>query len=345
MGFTFKQIKHIFSLNVLLLLTLVVTGGEPAWGALSAQALQVTDFRGKKVELQRPAQRIVCLIESALSGLYMLGAEKQIIGVSQNIYTGNVFPYYAALDGRIKTRKLPAPGNWDFVNMESLIALQPDLVIIWSQQTEVIANLELRGIPVFGVFIKRKEDIYREIEALGRLTGHEKRAEELVKYTRGEVERFRNRVAAIPKNQKPAVYYMWAQGNLETSCGGSMVNDLIDLSGGVNVCADLQSEHRIVGLEKVMTWNPEMIIMWNNERKDPQQIIDDPQWKSIRAVRTRKVYEFPEVFWCDLWTLKFLYAVKMAAKWTHPEQFKDIDLAREKDSMVQHFYGKRLPGV
>jgi len=309
---------------------------------VEAQGITINDFRGKTLKLPKPAERIVCLIESALSGIYMLGEEKRVVGISRNIYNDDVYPYYAALDSRIKDKKLPAPGNWDFVNLESLLTLKPDLVIIWSQQTEVIAALEEKGIPVFGVFINRKEDVYQEMRALGRITGTLKRAEELVAYTQRELARFQNRVMNLASDKRPGIYYMWAQGNLETSCGESTVNDLIHLAGGRNVCASIPNEHLIVNMEKVLSWNPDLIVMWYNERKNPEDIIQDPQWKRIKAVRSQRVHEFPEVFLCDLWTLKFVYAVKMVAKWAHPDLFRDIDLNRERKKMLDFLYGKKL---
>ncbi|NLJ08195.1 MAG: ABC transporter substrate-binding protein, partial [Sphingobacteriales bacterium] len=60
-----------------------------------AQAIEVSDFRGKTISLNKPAERIVCLIESALSGLYMLGAENQVIGISTNVYTDKIFEQYS----------------------------------------------------------------------------------------------------------------------------------------------------------------------------------------------------------------------------------------------------------
>lgn len=308
----------------------------------SSASITVTDFRGKKLLLKKPAERIVCLIESALSGLYMLGAEKRVVGISTNIYQGSVFPYYAAMDERIRKKTIPAPGNWDFVNIESVIALKPDLVIIWADQRESIKALEDRGIAVYGVFISRKEDVYKEIADFGLLTGTRARAEEIIAYTRSEIERFQKRIFSIPDLHKPAVYYMWAQGNLETSCGNSTVNDLIELAGGRNVCASIAKEHVVVKLENILVWNPELIVMWYNERKDPSDIINDHQWKTVHAVKNRRVHEFPEVFVCDLWTLKFHYAVKMVAKWAHPSLFRDIDLEQEKKIMIEKLYGKGI---
>jgi iron complex transport system substrate-binding protein len=306
----------------------------------SHAAVQAVDFRGKNIQISKPAERIVCLIESALSGLYMLGAERQVVGIPANIYNTGVNRWYAPLDERIRKKKLPAPGNWDFVNLESVIALRPDLVLIWSEQTETIAALEERGIPVFGILLKSKEDVYREIEALGELTGRRARAAELVNYSKTELERFSSRLPADLK--KTSVYYMWAQGNLETSCAGSTVNDLISFAGGQNVCAGLTSEHMVTNLEKILSWNPDLVVMWYNERKSPQDILDDPQWRAVAAVKNRRVHEFPEVFLCDLWTLKFQYAVKMVAKWAHPELFRDIDLEAEKRAMLTTLYGRAI---
>ena len=79
----------------------------------------------------------------------MLGAESRLVGISTNIYQESIFAYYAAMDERIRERTLPTPGNWDFVNIESVVALQPDLVIIRTAQEESIAALEEKGIPVF----------------------------------------------------------------------------------------------------------------------------------------------------------------------------------------------------
>ena len=306
----------------------------------SSAAISEVDFRGRTVTLAQPAKRVVCLIESALSGLYMLGAGQQVVGVSANIYSTGVYSWYAALDERIRTKKLPAPGNWDFVNLESVIVLRPDLVVIWAEQTETITALEERGIPVFGILLRNKEDVYREVEALGKLTGKEKRAEELVNYAKNELAKYAKRLPSELHRTK--VYYMWAQGNLETSCRGSTVNDLIELAGGRNVCAESPSEHMVVNLERILAWNPELIVMWYNERKTPQDIINDPQWRTISAVQTGRVYAFPEVFLCDLWTLKFQFAVKMVAKWSHPELFRDIDLEKEKSAMLNQLYGRNF---
>jgi iron complex transport system substrate-binding protein len=304
--------------------------------------ITVTDFRGRDLVFRKPASRIVCLIESALSGLYMLGAEGRVVGISRNVYTESVNRYYASLDDRIRNKELPAPGNWDFINLESVVSLRPDLVILWSEQTEAIESLEQRGIPVYGVFLRRLEDVYREITALGLLTGSQDRAADLIRYTKQSLDRVRGRLRSDPSAKRPGIYYMWAQGPLETSCGESTVDDLITLAGARNVCASIPREHLVVNMETVLSWNPDVIVMWYNTRLDPEGLAKEGQWKGIAAVRKGRVHELPDVFLCDLWTLKFPYAVWMVAKWSHPDLFHDVDLQGLKEEVLNFLYNGKL---
>ncbi|HOV87246.1 MAG TPA: ABC transporter substrate-binding protein [Syntrophobacteraceae bacterium] len=307
---------------------------------VASSRITVTDFRGKTISLDRPAGRIVCLIESALSGLYMLGAADRVVGISANVYQGDVYPYYAAMDPRIAEKSLPAPGNWDFVNIERVIALDPDLVIIWSRQEESIRAIEERGIPVFGVFIGSFEDIYREMRALGKLTGTSERAGQLIDAAKEELTRIGAKTQTVGK--RPRVYFMWSQGELETSGSKSTVHELITLAGGENVCGGIEQEHLVVNMERVLAWDPEVIVLWVNERKGPKDILDSPIWQGVRAVRTQNVHELPDVFSSDLWTLKFQYVVKLLAEWCHPDVYGEADLEKERREIFVKLYGEKI---
>lgn len=316
--------------------------GGSGSSAISApsSAITVTDFRGKRLTLEQPARRIVCLIESALSGFFMLHAQDRVVGISSNVYEGETYPYYAAMDRRIAERRIAAPGNWDFVNIERVVALEPDLVVMWSHQEESIQALEDRGILVFGVFIRSFEDVFREIRVLGELTGTSARADELIRYTQEELLQIQKLTAA--NKGRTRVYYMWAQGELETSCGGSTVDELIRLAGGTNVCGAIDQEHLVLNIERVLQWDPEVIVMWFNERRDPDDVLALPLWQGVSAVRNGRVHEFPGVFPCDLWTLKFQLAVKMVAGWCHPGLFGNGDLEQERHQVFSRLYGPRF---
>jgi iron complex transport system substrate-binding protein len=333
----FKAIDIVLILLIpIIFIACKSTGNKPVGTAFSIQA---TDFRNKKIVLPKPATRIICLIESALSGLYMLQAENQVIGVSSAVYNESVAPHYAALDERIKNKTLPSPGNWDFVSIENIVALQPDLVIIWASQTEAIETIEAHGIPVYGVFLKSFSDVYKEIKDLGTLTGKSQRADSLIAYTKNEINRIAHQRTSINEQQK-SVYFMWQQGLLETAGTTSTVNELIELAGAKNVCT-IEQEHVIINKERLIDWNPDIMVMWYNPSKNPDDIINLTEIQHIKAIKNKQVYELPSVFMCDLWTLKFPYAVKMVAKWSYPSTFSNLNLDEEKQKMLIELYGIR----
>ncbi len=309
--------------------------------AASSNLATVTDFRGASLDAEKPAQRIVCLIESALSSLFMLGVQRQVVGVSTNIYDPEVYSCYAPLDPRIAQKQLPTPGNWDFVNIESVVALAPDLVIIWAHQTEAIAAMEERHLRVYGVMIHRFEDIHKEIRDLGMLTGSGQRAGELIDYTRKELARIENLVANMDSKEKPGVYFMWAQGPLETSGSPSTVNNLIDMAGGRNVCAHIHQEHLVINLELLLQYNPDVVVMWNNPKESPSSLMTRPVWRSVQAVRYHRVHEMPPVFFCDLWTLKYPFAVKLMSLWCYPQLGSHWKIEQEAAIMLNTLYGDK----
>ena len=80
----------------------------------------------------------------------------------------------------------------------------------------------------------------------------------------------------------------------------STVNELMTLAGAVNVCGSIEQEHLVVNMEKIIKGNPQVIVMWHNARKDLADILQNPMWQSLSAVRQRRIFEFPDVFSCDL---------------------------------------------
>ena len=301
--------------------------------------IKVTDFRGMEVALAKPATRIICLIESALSGIYMLQSGDKIIGVPSDIYNESTSTQYALLDDRIRDRKLPSPGNWDFVSIENIVALQPDLVIIWASQTESIASIEEHGIPVYAVFLKSFKDIYKEIEDFGVLTGKSQRADSLIKYTEDEIIKLKSSQQSSVIRKK-SVYFIWPQGLLETAGTTSTVNELIELAGAKNSCP-IPQEHVVINKENLLDWNPDIIVMWFNALQNPVDIIDNSGLHYLNAVRNRQVYELPSAFLCDLWTLKFAYTAKLLAKWCYPSAYADLNPDEEKRKMLLELYGEK----
>lgn len=300
--------------------------------------ISVTDFRNKDLHFNRHPERVVCLIESALTGIYMLGEENKIVGVSSNIYSENLYMHYSKMDQRIADKTLAVPGSWDYVSIEEIVTLKPDLVIIWSSQTEAIENIENFDIPVYGVMLHSLDDVIKEIKDFGILFNKENRSESLIRFTKNNLEKIAEKT--IGQNKK-RVYFAWMQGITETSGKNSMVNDLIESSGGINVC-DYPEEHAVVNLEKIVEWDPEAIVMWCNDKTDPSDIMLMSSLMNVNAVQSSHVFEFPSVFESDLWTLKFQYASLLLASWLYPEKFSVNELDSLKDEIFKTLYNTNI---
>lgn len=131
---------------------------------------------------------------------------------------------------------------------------------------------------------------------------------------------------------------MWAQGITETSGLNSTVNELLTVSGTVNACV-MEQEHVSVSIEKLYDWDPDMIVMWHNDRLNPEDIIANPLFQGLNAVQNKRVYELPDLFSCDFWTLKMQFPAQLIASWAYPDS---IDQDQILNEMYLSLYGKPL---
>lgn len=293
---------------------------------------------GAPAAAARPARRVVCLLESALSNLYMLGAGEAIVGVPAAAYDASLFPAYAALDARISRRQLPAPGDWNAFSPERVLALSPDLVVAWGEQREAIAFLEKRGIPVCRVFIDSLAALEQSLRELGRLTGTAARAETLIAEAATVRRVVVGRVpASAPRSR---VHFAWAAGVTETACRESIVNELIALAGGHNLC-QAPREHGSLNLEQIIAADPEVVILWHGAAVTPERLYADRRWQGVRAVRARRVHRLPPVFECDLWTPKYEAALALFQHWCHPDIAPGE--AHDRARLMQRLYGRVPP--
>ena len=90
--------------------------------AQSAYAdISVTDNYGRVIDLPQPAQRIVSLSPHITENLFAIGAGEQLVGVASH----SDYPSDAL--------KLPVIGRYESLNIEAILALQPDLIIAWPE--------------------------------------------------------------------------------------------------------------------------------------------------------------------------------------------------------------------
>ena len=216
--------------------------------ALSAQAttIRLRDDAGQTLEFSRPPQRIIALAPHLTELLFAAGAGNQVVGVD------------GASDFPKAAQALPRVGDFSRINFERILALKPDLVVVWvgGNRAADIHRLRQMGIPVLQTEATRLDDVARLLRLIGRASGHAKEAERAARD-------FSARLAALQvrPGRKPPVrvfYQVWDRP-LMTVGGTHWISDALSLCGARNVFADLHALSPVVSREAVLLRAPALI--------------------------------------------------------------------------------------
>ncbi|MEM5296515.1 cobalamin-binding protein [Burkholderia sp. JPY481] len=219
-----------------------------ALSALSAHAaITVTDDSGATVTLAAPAQRVISLAPHVTELLYAAGGGPKMVGaVSYSDYPP-------------EAKQLPRVGDNKALDLERIVALKPDLIVVWrhgnaQRQLERLRELH---VPLFFSEPRRLDDIAVTLTKLGRLLGTSASADAAAAAYRDDIARLRARYANRPV---VSVFYQVWDRPLMTLNGEHMISDVITLCGGRNVFADLQPLVPTVSTEAVLAANPQAIV-------------------------------------------------------------------------------------
>ena len=324
-------------LTLCLALALLASAAMLPQLALAENAsVTVTDFRGVTINLDKPAEKIVCLLNSGLNDLEMLGAADRVVGIDEWTYTNQItYQYISQVDARLAAKEIPAVDN----NMEAIIGLEPDVVIIWRDDTEKIKFLESNGIPVVGIQVNNFEDVYTKLHIIAALVGKENRANEIEAYARDTLESIAEATASV--TDKKTGIFVWGSTMLDLAGVTSTGHSMLDYCGVTDCAADVNEEHFVAKIEDVLQWNPQTILMWNCADIDPESYYADSQWADVAAIQDKAVYEIQdnETYFCDMWTVKYIYGIEYFALNVYPELFEGADMASFRDSMMETLYG------
>lgn len=234
-------------------------------------------------------QRIVCLTEETTETLYLLGEQQRIVGISG--FT--VRPTEAR-------REKPRVAAYTSAKMDKILALEPDLVLGFSDlQADIAAGLIRAGVAVH-VFNHRSVDgILQMIALLGAMVGATQKAQSLLDELQGGLAKLQNSASELPR--KPRIYF--EEWNDPLISGIRWVSELIDIAGGLDCFPELATSSHAKGRiianpEEVIQRAPDIIIgSWCGKKFRPHQLAGRPGWAGIPAVANQQLYEIKS---CDI---------------------------------------------
>jgi iron complex transport system substrate-binding protein len=212
-----------------------------------AAAIRLVDDAGQTLEFDQPPQRIISLTPHLTELLFAVGAGAQLVGVD------------SASDYPQAARTLPRVGDYSRVNFERVLALKPDLVVVWlgGNRAADIHGLEQMGLPVLHTQATRLDDVARLLRLIGQASGHAPEGE-------AAARDYSARLAALQANaarQPPvSVFYQVWDRPLMTVGGSHWISDALALCGARNVFGDIQAASPVVSREAVLRRAPEVIV-------------------------------------------------------------------------------------
>jgi iron complex transport system substrate-binding protein len=230
-------------------------------------------------------RRIVSLIPATTEMLFAMGAGGRVVGISNY----DNFPPAVG--------QLPKVGGLLDPSVETLLALKPDLVIVYDTQAELKRQLERASIPTFRYAHRGLADITTTLRALGRRVGAASAAEDAAR----EIERQLAAVAArVAGRSRPKTLLVFEreQGSLRqiiASAGYGFLHDVLEIAGGSDVLGDLKRQSAMMSTEVILARAPEVILElhYGDGLKRAQLDEERRVWNalpSLPAVRNNRVH-------------------------------------------------------
>lgn len=226
-------------------------------------------------------ERIVCLSDETTETLYLLGEQDRIVGVSG--FT------IRPLEARVK----PKVSTFNSANYDSVLDLEPDLVLTFSDvQAEITRQLVLRGVTVFNFNQRSIAEILDMVLVLSRIVGKTEAGLALIAQLQNGLEQIAASAKAFPR--RPRVFF--EEWNEPLISGIQWIEELVEIAGGQSIFPELRkcgsSRDRVVDFGTVVERNPEVILAsWCGKKADKQEICSRPGWSEIAAVQSGRVYE------------------------------------------------------
>jgi iron complex transport system substrate-binding protein len=244
---------------------LLVVGGFQPGPPVSAQPA------GAASPVTMP-QRIVSIIPATTEMLFAIGAGDRVVGAG-------AYDRHPA-----EISNLPRVGGLIDPDTEQIIALKPDLVVLYTTQSELRARLDRARIAYYAYEHRALPDILETIRAIGRRVGARDRAEALAADMERQLEEIRTSAKGRPRPRTLLVFDRdpGSLRNIYASGGYGFLADLLTIAGGENVFGDINRQSVQASTEMILARRPELIIeLRYGDRTEP---IDGKRYAELWSV-------------------------------------------------------------
>lgn len=276
----------------------------------NSNGITLTDDAGNAVTLTKPADKVVSLAPANTEIIYALGGEDKLVGVT----TYCDYPPAAKKKTKI--------GDFQTPNVERIASVGPKVVFATGGiQENITDSLEGLGIKVFVVDPKTVDQLFTDMESMGKMMGLEGESKE-------QVEKFRNRVAGVRQKvkglAKPTVFFEVFDQPLMTAGKGTLIDGMIATAGGVNVGASAGPDFPQYSDEQLLKDNPDIYIAVKGSQSDPADIATRAGYSQMKAVSDGRVFVVEDNLFVRPGP-RLVNGLEQLAKMVHPEAYEEKD--------------------
>ncbi len=273
----------------------------------------VTDATGTQLSFSEKPQRIASLNVSTDEILLDLVDNKRLIALSTLADDSSI----CSAGDKVKAVKNRAAS----ANMESVLAVQPDLVIVPDYNMEPVNALRSTGLKVYVCHSPNNmAEIFALIKDLGAVVGEKEQGEAMALKLQGDLEAVRAASVKAAGDKPLKVLALSFTGPLGMK---GTFSDLCHYAGVKNALEGVDIPYQSnLSEEKMLEINPDMIITpsWDYSKKGDleefrQKILSNPVYKNISAVQNNRVVRLHDqyLYSTSQYTLKAVEELAQAA--------------------------------
>lgn len=307
-----------------------VNGGENASGEKTQEEYgKVVIQNGDRIITftSMPKKVLCCNLYSA-ENMVMLGLEDYIVG--RNVPASDAETPLPELADKFTNIAEVEPSH------ENAVALGTDFIIgqvsafkesKWGSY-EMFDNKGINTYTITGTIVEDEtiENVYTDIENLGKIFKVEDKADALIKELKQEVGDVSKTVGELKQEDKVKVFVMDSfKGNEIYTTSAGLQSNLIELAGGINTTRNMADSRWFnTSVETIVQTNPDIIIFNDYGKQTIEEKMDfinnNPALADVLAVKNKAYFTVPLV--SVMQDARAAHACRELAEFFYPEKFK-----------------------
>jgi iron complex transport system substrate-binding protein len=301
-----------------------------ALSCIYAQSFEIKDALDRDVIIEKVPVHSVAYM-TYYETIPALNAWEKVVGINRFAYKNELMNA-----SHLNLQSIPSPGTGSEVNIETMLRLKPDVVFTWTYKPDLVTFMHDKGLHVIAFDPKNLDDVYRDLRVQGVLLGKSDEAEKSIEKTKNLFALIDERLKQV--KQPKTIIWTWSKPT-KIAGGDGVMSDVLKRLGVYHPGDTFGSINPEISLEKIVRINPDVIIIWGSAKYSAEDLLNDPQWRTIKAIKNKQVFKAPD--WGSWSPRVALLALWSAAK-IYPELFKEDEVSTITKEFNQAVFGVSL---